>query len=388
MSRPPASRGPTARLDFESGGYRYSIHRPLVTHPHYDTLLLASREYAEGGPVKLVELKPVVLEEGHEGLERVLEEVRLARLLHHPNIAGVYGYAVHDELPYIVMEHLRGCYLLTAMDAAVAVGRRLSPAFAAYVAAEVADALDHAHRCEGEDREPLHLVHRAVGPMRIRLGRNGRVQLTNFGAAYSELLGRIRSPDGLLRGDPAYIAPEILRGFLRPEPGQRDILTPRSLDGRADLFSLGLVLLEMLVASYPLDAPDTLWRDVKRRFPAEVRVEVPTFLELETLADRVLHFGPEEVQQVAEDLPAPLRRIVARALRPHPDERHPSADVLRDELRAWLQGLPRPYGAKEAEQELARLLQEASDLGGLAAHAGVERGVLPLPPDMDPNDFH
>jgi len=388
MPRPPASRGPAARLGFESGGYRYSIHRPLVTHPHYDTLLLASREYAAGGPVKLVELKPVVLEEGREGLERVLEEVRLARLLHHPNIAGVYGYAVNDELPYIVMEHLRGCYLLTAMDAAMAVGRRLSPAFAAYVAAEVADALDHAHRCEGEEREPLHLVHRAVGPMRIRLGRKGRVQLTNFGAAYSELLGRIRSPDGLLRGDPAYIAPEILRGFLRPEPGQRDLLTPRSLDGRADLFSLGLVLLEMLVASYPLDAPDALWRDVKRRFPAEVRGEVPTFLKLETLADRVLHFGPEEVQRVAEEVPVPLRRMVAKALRPHPDERYPSADVLRDELRAWLLGLARPYGAKEAEEELAELLKEASDLRGLAAHAGVERGVLPVPPDMDSDDFH
>ena len=388
MSRPPASRGPAARLGFESGGYRYSIHRPLVTHPHYDTLLLASREHAEGGPVRLVELKPVVLEEGHEGLERVLEEVRLARLLHHPNIAAVYGYAVHDERPHIVMEHLRGCYLLTALDAAMAVGRRLSPAFAAYVAAEVADALDHAHRCEGEDREPLHLVHRAVGPMRIRLGRNGRVQLTNFGAAYSELLGRIRSPDGLLRGDPAYIAPEILRGFLLPEPGQRDLLTPRSLDGRADLFSLGLVLLEMLVASYPLDAPDALWRDVKRRFPAEVRAEVPTFLKLETLADRVLHFGPEEVQRVAEEVPVPLRRMVAKALRPHPDERYPSADVLRDELRAWLLGLARPYGAKEAEEELAELLKQASDLRGLAAHAGVERGVLPVPPDMDSDDFH
>ncbi|WP_395850093.1 serine/threonine-protein kinase [Cystobacter fuscus] len=388
MSRPPASRGPVARLTFESGGYRYSVHRHLVTHPHYDTLLLASREHVEGGPVKLVELKPVVLEEGREGLERVLEEVRLARYLRHPNIAAVYGYAVQNELPHIVMEHLRGCYLLTAMDAAVAVGRRLSPAFAAYVAAEVADALDYAHRREGDDGKPLHLVHRAVGPMRIRLGRNGRVQLTNFGAAYSELLGRIRSPDGLLRGDPAYIAPEILLGFLRPELGQTDVLTPRNLDGRADIFSLGLVLLEMLVASYPLDPPDVLWRDVKRRFPYNVRSEAPTFLKLETLADRVLHFGPEEVQRVADEVPEPLRRIVSTALRPSPNERYPSADKLRDELRDYLRGWPQPYGAKEAEEELAALLKEASDLDKLAVRAGVERGVLPLPPDMGSDDFH
>ena len=388
MSRPPASSDPTARLSFESGGFRYTVHRHLVTHPQYDTLLLASREHTQGGPVKLVELKPVVLEEGSEGLERVLEEVRLARFLRHPNIAAVYGYAVRNELPHIVMEHLRGCYLLTAMDAAVAVGRRLSPAFAAYVAAEVADALGYAHHCEGDDRKPLHIVHRAVGPMRIRLGRNGRVQLTNFGAAYSELLGRIRSPDGLLRGDPAYIAPEILRGFLRPEPGQRDLLTPRNLDGRADIFSLGLVLLEMLVASYPLDPPDSLWRDVKRRFPSEVRSEVTTFLKLETLADRVLHFGPEEVQRVAEKVPAPLRSIVTKALHANPDERYPSADKLRDELRAYLRGRPQPYGANAAEEELAEILKEASDLDKLAVHTGVERGVLPVPPDMGSDDFH
>ncbi|HLM46283.1 MAG TPA: protein kinase [Myxococcaceae bacterium] len=386
MSR--SSHGPAARLTFESGGYRYSVLRHLVTHPQYDTLLLASRQHEEGGPVKLVELKPVVLEEGSEGLERVLEEVRLARFVRQPNIAAVYGYAVQNELPYIVMEHLRGCYLLTAMDAAVAVGRRLSPAFAAYVAVEVADALDYAHRAMDEAGRPLHMVHRAVGPMRIRLGRNGRVQLTNFGAAYSELLGRIRSPDGLLRGDPAYIAPEILLGFLRPEPGQRDVLTPRNLDGRADIFSLGLVLLEMLVASYPLDPPDVLWRDVKRRFPAEVRSEVHTFIKLETLADRVLHFGPEEVQRVAEDMPVPLRRIVSTARRPNPDERYPSADKLRDELRAYLGGLPQPYGAKEAEEELAEILKEATDLDKLAAHAGVERGVLPVLPDIDTDDFH
>jgi serine/threonine-protein kinase len=166
------------------------------------------------------------------------------------------------------------------------------------------------------------------------------------------------------------------------------LLTPRNLDGRADIFSLGLVLLEMLVASYPLDPPDSLWRDVKRRFPAEVRSEVPTFIKLETLADRVLHFGPEEVQRVAEEVPTPLRQIVSKALRPDPDERYQTAGELRDELRAYLCGLPQPYGAKDAEEELAEILKEASDLDKLAAHAGVERGVLPVPPDIDTDDFH
>ena len=392
MSVPLKPSGPKPGQPFQVGDYRYEVVRPLVDHPDYDPLLLATREPLQGGPVKLLVLKPVLMEEhGRPARHRALEEVSLSKFLRHPNIATLYGYVLHDELPYIVMEHLRGCFLLTLMDAAWLVGRKLSPDFAAYVAAEVADALDYAHRCEDDDGNPLKLVHRAVGPMRIRLGDNGRVKLTNFGAAYSELLGRIPTRPGLLRGDPAYIAPEILLGFLKPEARQRDMLTPRKLDGRADLFSLGLVLLEMLLSRYPLDPPDTLWEDLEQRFPPEVRAERSTLLPLETLADRVLHFGPEEVERATGELPAPLRKIVTRALRPHPAERYPSADDMRYDLRDFLHARPgRPYGAKEAEAELSDILKESSDLRKLAAYPAVEQGVLPVPPDQksgEPGDI-
>jgi eukaryotic-like serine/threonine-protein kinase len=392
MSEPKNPGGLKPHKPFQVGDFRYEVVRPLVVHPDYDTLLLATREPLQGGSVKLVVLKPVVMEHGRESRHRALEEVSLSKALRHPNIATVYGYVVHDELPYIVMEHLRGCFLLTLMDAAWLVGRKLSPDFAAYVAAEVADALDYAHRCEDDEGNPLKLVHRAVGPMRIRLGDNGRVKLTNFGAAYSELLGRIPTRRGLLRGDPAYIAPEILLGFVKPEARQRDPLTPRKLDGRADIFSLGLVLLEMLLSRYPLDPPDKLWEDLEERFPADVRAERSTLLPLETLANRVLHFGPEEVESAAKELPGPLQKVVERALRPSPAERYQSADDMRYDLRDFLHARPgRPYGAKEAEAELSEILKEASDLRKLAAHPDVEQGVLPEPPDLksdEPGGVH
>jgi serine/threonine-protein kinase len=228
--------------------------------------------------------------------------------------------------------------------------------------------------------------------MRIRLGDNGRVKLTNFGAAYSELLGRIPTRRGLLRGDPAYIAPEILLGFVKPQARQRDSLTPRKLDGRADIFSLGLVLLEMLLSRYPLDPPDKLWEDLEERFPADVCAERSTLLPLETLANRVLHFGPDEVQHAAKELPGPLQKVVERALRPNPAERYQSADDMRYDLRDFLHARPgRPYGAKEAEAELSEILKEASDLRKLAAHPDVEQGVLPEPPDLksdEPGGVH
>jgi serine/threonine protein kinase len=70
---------------------------------------------------------------------------------------------------------------------------------------------------------------------------------------YSELAGRMATPRDLLRGDPAYIAPELLRSMFVANESKADPLAPRELDGRADIFSLGLVLLEMLTAKYPLD---------------------------------------------------------------------------------------------------------------------------------------
>jgi serine/threonine-protein kinase len=384
MSGPSDSSRPASPLAFESGGYSYSIQRPLVSHPDYDTLLLASRQLATGGPFKRVVLKPILLEHEREARTRALEEVRLSKALGHRNIAPVLGTAFHPEVAYVVMELARGRFLLSLMDAAVSVNRKLSHDFAAYVAAEVADALDFAHRAVDEEGRPLYMVHRAVGPLRIRVGDDGRVKLTNFGAAYSELLGRLRTPPGLLRGDPAYIAPEILLGFCKPEPGQRDLLTSRKLDGRADVFSLGLVLLEMLLARYPLDPPDTVWLDVEKRFPPEVRAERSSLLPLETLANRVLHFGPEEVQRATEELPEPLGRILSQALRPDPDERHPTAGQLRDELRAFLHrpGQQQPFGAKEAKAEAHAVFEAASHLEKLHAYPVVERGILPLPPDM------
>ncbi|WPB76319.1 protein kinase [Archangium violaceum] len=384
MSEPTDSGGPSSQLDFESGNHRYSIQRPLVSHPDYDTLLLASRQHVRGGPLKRVILKPILLGNERELRTRALEEVSLSRSLRHPNIARVLGSAFNEEMAYVVMDMGHGHFLLSIMDAATSVGGKLSQGFAAYVAAEVAEALDHAHRAVDDEGRPLHLVHRAVGPMRIRLGHNGRVQLTNFGAAWSELMGRIPTPLGILRGDPAYTAPEILRGFEKPEAGQRDPLTPRALDGRADIFSLGLVLLEMLLARYPLDPPDRLWLDIEQRFPPEVRGERPSsLLPLSILANRVLHFGPEEVRLATGALPEPLRHIVTRALRPEPAERYQTAGQMRDALRGFLQETGQhPYGAKQAKAEVKQLFDQASDLDKLPAYSIVEIGALPVPPDM------
>ncbi|WP_395840004.1 serine/threonine protein kinase [Archangium violaceum] len=360
------SSGPRLRFDFE--GFRYEVYGTQVEHRDYDTLLLAWRQPVSGGARSQVILKPMQLLSDHERGERAWEEVQLATYLQHPGIAKVYGFAVHADVPYVVTEHMRGCYLLTAMDFALLSGRTLSPPFAAYVAAEVADALAYAHA------QPLHIIHRAVGPMRIRLGFDGRVKLVNFGAAYSELRDRLQTPPGLLRGDPAYCSPEILRAALESTGSRADPLIVGAIDGKADVFSLGLVLLEMLLAEYPLDPTDVPSQSAPKGFAHGVRAERSAQLNLDTLMYRTLRFQPQDADRRLEFAPGPLRSIVRRALQPNPAERYGAAE-MREELLVYLGTVDPPVVAADIAGELKWIFEAAARVKRLTGNP-IERTVL------------
>ncbi|WP_052518681.1 serine/threonine-protein kinase [Archangium violaceum] len=370
----------TGRFTFESGGFRYEVFRSLLEHVDYDTLFLSwCRPLKEKARRRLVVLKQVEVPEGLKGRTRAIEEVQLAEHLHYPKIARVFRLAEHQGVPFVVMEHTPGAFLATVIGSALLLGRKLSPALAACIAAEVANALDYAHHCEDDRGHPLHIIHRAVSPMTIRLGRNGRVKLTNFGAAFSELLGRAPTPPRVLRGNFAYAAPEIIRSIS--QKGRAGLLSPKGIDSRADIFSLGLVLLEIIAGSHPLDPQDVLPSEVSRRalrLVSGVKAEHSAWASIEVLADRLLRFGPDDVERIARQAPAPLKQIAHRALRSDPSERYQSAAEMRDDLRAYLRSLRQPFGATEAAAELADILEKASALKRKAAHP-VEIGVLPWP---------
>ncbi len=365
------------RFSFESGEYRYDVESPLLLHPDFDTLLIATRRHLTKKERRKVILKKVGAVTGREARARATEEVRLAGFLHHPKIARVFDFVVHNGTPFVVMEHSKGSFLFTLLDLAATVERRLPIPFAVHIAAEVADALAYAHECEDDSGTPLHIIHRAVGPMRIRLTVDGRVKLCNFGAAYSELAGRMPTPRDLLRGDPAYIAPELLRAIFAANQRKSDPLTPKELDGRADVFSLGLVLLEMLTAKYPLDPLGLLPDRPASRFPAGIRTEHSTWISLEVLANRVLRFGTEEVLRATGFVFEPLRATLVRALALDPAQRYRTAADFRDDLRGYLREIGAVnYGRQQVMDEVATTVRMATERKLLAAQP-MEYGVLP-----------
>ena len=365
-SFPIRPSGPDGLL-FEGPEYRYTFVAPLADA--HDPMAIARRTSLHGESVPgLVILKRVEMPPEDERRQRAVEEVQLATRLRHPGIAQVYELAEHQGEPYVVMEHSPGLFLATAMETALLLGRRLAPAHAVYIAAEVADALHYAWNSQDEEGRPLHVVHRAVSPMSIRLESSGRVKLTDFGVAYSRMVGRLDTPSKVLRAELDYAAPEVVR---HQEP-----------DGRADLYSLGMVLLEMLSGQYPLDSPDERLPFPESpeavRYNARVRAERPTWTSLGELADRILSFGPEDVERVAWKVPEPLKRILHKTLCGNPDERYQSGGEMRDELCAWLSGQGKRFGRSRAAAELRALDRDKPAPQETGAFP-IEKGVLLTP---------
>jgi len=364
---------------FELDGYRYEIYATQVEDRDYDTLYQAWRTTLATKERIQVLLKSVGISRDGEQRGRHWEELHLALALGHPNIAKVHGITVApDRTTYVVTESMPGLYLATALDFGLLVGRKVSHAFAAYVASMVAHALDYAHRQKDAQGRPLHIIHRGVGPMRIRVGFDGRVKLVNFGSAYSELRDRLKTPPGVLRGDAAYAAPELWRAVMASSGPQGDSLIPRTVDGRADVFSLGLTLLEMLLALYALDRADIPEDVQKPRVAPKVTTEQSVWTDPGVLADRALRFDVAQLKERLDELPKALGEVVRRALQPDPGERLTAAQ-MRDGLREYLAKLQRPHEGKEAGAELSGIYGAAKNARRLLG-SPIERTALS---DMD-----
>ena len=158
--------------------------------------------------------------------EALRREARLAASLDHPNVVTVYDFQVEDGTAYIVME-----YVPNALDRLLASQRRLSPRRASEIAAQICLGLSHAH----ESR----VVHRDIKPANILLTANGDVKISDFGIARA-LASSTRSRGTSAMGTPYYMAPEQWN--------------EGNVDGRADIYSLGILLYEMLTGAVPFQA--------------------------------------------------------------------------------------------------------------------------------------
>jgi serine/threonine-protein kinase len=327
---------------FTVGGTAFEFVRKLEVRSTGELLMLARRRYRGGlgGPVVVKRLSyPASFVERR----RLVEEVELTFRLNHPAIAKVHHLKLYRGAPHVVMEYVEGRSLDTVLNLAAMRRGPMSPAFAAYVTSEVAEALHHAHCLTDDLGRPLHIVHRDVSPRNIRVGIHGEVKLTNFTVAASALTGREVTSRPLVKGDITYASPEALRRA--------------AVDARSDLFSLGLVLLELVTGRHPLMVEDTV------PVPPEARpleAQGPTWMPVNEVAARMVRLGSEQVARLAVNVPETLRALVIRALQQEPGARFQSGAEMATALRAWLRAHAPGYGRHEAADELARAASEAT----------------------------
>lgn len=269
-------------------GGRYEIHRKIARGGMAEVYL--ARDRSLDRPVAVKMLFPEFATDP-AFVERFRREAQAAANLAHPNIVGVYDWGTENGTYYIVMEYVDG---ESVADICRTSGP-MRPRRAAEIADEVAAALGFAHS--------KGVVHRDIKPGNILISTSGAAKVVDFGIARA-----LSSPSeeltqaGSVMGTATYFSPEQAQGF--------------QVDSRSDLYSLGVVLFEMVCGRPPFtgDSPVSI---------AYKHVQEP----------------PPRPSKLISGLPAGLEAIIGKLLSKHPDNRYLSAEDLRSDLRRFLENL-------------------------------------------------
>ena len=272
-----------------------------------------------------IKFLPTQLAADPERRLRFLKEARAASALNHPHVCTVYDVGETDEgQPYIAMEFVEGGSLDSVLKR-----RRLETPEIVDLAAQVADALDAA--------QASRIVHRDIKPGNISLNERGQVKVLDFGLAKrlaaeshaaEETAAMQGTQDGVLIGTPRYMSPEQALG--------------KTLDHRSDLFSLGVVLYELLTGQLPFSG---------RNF-AEI-------------LNNIVHSQPTAIARLNYDVPPELERITLKCLQKSPDRRYQTARELMIDLRSLARDLE--HGNAVTESAIRRVDPTQSFVGSRTA---------------------
>jgi len=272
---------------------------------------------------KVVALKRILphLSDNKEFLDMFVDEAKMVAGLTHPNIVQIYELDRIETSYYIAMEYVHGRDLRTIMKRAREKGLRMPLDLSLRVVSQVCAALEYAHRKKDAGGRPMEIVHRDVSPQNILISFEGEVKLVDFGIAKAAT--KASSTDkGALRGKLLYMSPEQAWG--------------RTIDRRSDVFSLGVVLYEMVTETKPFIGAGT---------------------EL-TILELVRQCVITPAREVNPRVPEALDRVIMKALARDPGERYQDAGQMQRGLERFLRERP-PVTARDLARFLELLFDRA-----------------------------
>ncbi len=297
---------------------------------------------------RTVAIKTINLDLSRDELEtfekRFQREVQSAGKLNHPNIVTIYDVGRTEGVAYMAMEFLQGKELREILDSGVV----LPLDKVVHIAAQVCDGLAFAHE--------HGIVHRDIKPANIMVMKNGMVKITDFGIA--QVSSASRTMAGMVMGSPKYMSPEQVVG--------------QQVDGRSDIFSLGVVLYEMLTGKTPFTGDN-----------------------ISAIMYQILNEEPVPPKAFNQAIPDAINYIVLRALAKHPDARYQTAKELARDLRKYktLQ-VPAPGEAPPPNVPMERrktprdTLGEATQVISRITEGAEGEGATPSLPDSPPLPFN
>ncbi len=249
---------------------------------------------------KLVAIKKILphLADDRSFVEMFIDEARITAQLDHPHIVQVFELGTDSDTPYIAMQYVDGLDVLALLRECARAQIRLPADLAALIARDVLDALDYAHHATDTRGRPLGIIHRDISPGNVLLSWRGDVKLTDFGIARAAER-RHKTEAGTLKGKYGYMSPEQV--------------SSGEVDPRSDLFSVGILLAEMVMA--------------RRLFTSTNDLDI-----LLMVRDARL----DRLHKYASEFPVELRVLTVRALQRRPEDRWQSAAQFRDALDEWI----------------------------------------------------
>ena len=309
--------------------------------------VLLARVHAVGGVRRLAVLKRIwpELATDPDFVSMFLDEARLSLRLNHPNVVQTYEVITGGGELAIAMEYLDGQPLTRVLNRLMRATGDLSLALRLRILCNVLAGLEHAHTLTDLDGSPLEVVHRDVSPQNVFITYDGQVKLVDFGVAKT-LAASHQTRPGTLKGKLAYMAPEQLQRV--------------AIDKRADLFSVGVMLWEMLVG--------------RRMWYRMTEVEIVAHLA----SGQPLPALPPD-----DGRPPGIDAICARALNADPSCRYETAAEMEMDLESMLVGV-----ADSHARNLGKVVSMAFTAERAERQAIIEASARPSAPVLSNRSFH
>ncbi|SEL04179.1 serine/threonine protein kinase [Stigmatella aurantiaca] len=297
---------------------KYQLIRKLATGGMAEVFLAKA-----AGPMgfeKTLVLKRILphLAEEATFVEMFLSEAKLAAQLTHPNIVQIFDFGEADGAYFLAMEYIDGPHLRALVKGARTQGRPLSPVACARIISLACEGLAFAHDfADPQTGEPMGLIHRDISPDNILMSRQGAVKVVDFGIAKAASQSH-HTQSGVIKGKLAYMPPEQVRA--------------KTLDRRADVYALGVVLYELLTMRRPFESSSDAG-----------------------LMQAILFEEPVPASQHRAGLPELLLGILGRALAKDREQRYPDCLAFQSDLEDFILSAGKPVTTQQLAQLVAQL---------------------------------